>query len=75
MSDIMIVKLQRNGWPEDESPKMIDESLLEKSEGMLDNENEHTTWVEWRLEGKIVKRSAHVHLKRNVVADALAAFF
>ena len=73
--DIMIVKLQRNGWPEDEATQMIDESLLEKSEGMLDNDNERTTWIEWRLDGKIVKRSAHVHLKRNIVAEALAAQF
>jgi hypothetical protein len=48
----------------------MDEALLEKKEGGLDNENEHTTWVEYWLpsgaEGKpeLVHRSAHVTLKK-----------
>lgn len=75
MADILIVKLKRNGWPEDEAPVMIDESLLEYTEGALDDENEHTTWREWRLDGKIVKRGAHVTLKKNVAAEAVAAMF
>jgi hypothetical protein len=40
---------------------------------VLDDENEHTEWNEWRLDGKIVKRGAHVRLKRNVVVDGIAA--
>ena len=75
MSVILIHKLKRNGWPEDEPQTMIEESLLEKAEGSIDNENEYTTWTEWRLDGKIVKRSAHVRLKKNVAADAVAAMF
>jgi len=75
MSLITIQKLKRNGWPDDESLSEIDETLLEKSVGLLDNENEHTTWQEWRLDGKIVKRGAHVRLKRNLVADAIAGMF
>ena len=42
----------------------MDESLLVKSEGVIDNEDEHTTWVEYRLDGEIVHRSAHVRLKK-----------
>ena len=42
----------------------MDESLLEKREGSLDNDNESTTWVEYWLEGELVHRSAHVTLKK-----------
>lgn len=55
--------------------QMMDESLLVKTEGVVDNENEYTTWTEWRLDGVIVKRGAHVKLKKNVVADGIAAMF
>lgn len=73
MSEILTVKLVQNGWPEDEPVKMMDESLLVKTEGELDDENEHTVWAEWRLDGKIVKRGAHVRLKKNVAAEGIAA--
>ena len=48
----------------------MDEALLEKLEGVVDNENEFTAWVEYRLPGtdEIVHRSAHVTLKRPVSA-------
>ena len=42
----------------------MDEALLEKREGSLDNDNESTTWVEYWLEGELVHRSAHVTLKK-----------
>lgn len=42
----------------------MDDSLLAKSEGVVDNEDERTTWVEYRLDGEIVHRSAHVTLKK-----------
>lgn len=51
----------------------MDESLLEKKEGLLDNDNERTSWVEYWLEGELVHRSVHVHLKKNVLADGVAA--
>jgi hypothetical protein len=70
---ILIQKCIKNGWPEDSEPEMIDESLLEYSEGQLDNDNELTQWKEWRLDGKIVKRGAHVTLKKNVAAEGIAA--
>jgi hypothetical protein len=42
----------------------MDDSLLEKKEGIVDNDNELTTWVEYWLEGELVHRSAHVTLKK-----------
>jgi len=70
---ILIQKCVKNGWPKDEPVEFIDESLLSKTEGSLDDDNEYTVWQEWRLDGKIVKRGAHVRLKRNIVADGIAA--
>jgi hypothetical protein len=51
----------------------MDDSLLEKKEGSIDNQNEYTTWTEYWLDGELVHRSAHVQLKQNVVADGIAA--
>ena len=51
----------------------MDESLLEKKEGSLDNDNETTTWVEYWLDGELVHRSAHVQLKQAVTLSAEAA--
>lgn len=42
----------------------MEESLLEKKTGSVDNENEYTTWVEYWLDGELVHRSAHVQLKK-----------
>jgi hypothetical protein len=42
----------------------MDDSLLEKREGTVDNDNELTTWVEYWLDGELVHRSAHVALKK-----------
>ncbi len=42
----------------------MDESLLEKREGIVDTENEFTTWTEYWLDGELVHRSAHVTLKK-----------
>jgi hypothetical protein len=51
----------------------MEESLLVKKEGSLDDENEFTTWVEYYLGDELVHRSAHVRLKKNVVAEGIAA--
>ena len=53
----------------------MDESLLEKKEGSVDNDNEVTTWVEYWLEGELVHRSVHVTLKKTVTLSAEAASF
>lgn len=43
----------------------MEESLLEKKTGFIDNDNEYTTWVEYWLEGELVHRSVHVQLKKS----------
>ena len=53
----------------------MDDSLLEKREGSLDNDNESTTWVEYWLDGELVHRSVHISLKKNVSSVAEAASF
>jgi hypothetical protein len=53
----------------------MDESLLEKKEGFVDNDNEYTTWVEYWLGEELVHRSAHVTLKKSVTLSAEAASF
>jgi len=53
----------------------MDESLLEKKEGFVDNDNEYTTWVEYWHEGELVHRSALVELKKAVGLSAVAASF
>ena len=35
----------------------MDDSLLEKKEGVVDDENEYTTWVEYWLDGELVHLS------------------
>jgi hypothetical protein len=46
----------------------MDDSLLNKKEGSIDNDNENTTWVEYYLDGELVHRSAHVSLKKPLVS-------
>jgi len=43
----------------------MDEALLRKVEGSLDNENEFTQWVEYYLGDELVHRSVHVALKQG----------
>jgi hypothetical protein len=44
----------------------MDDSLLEKREGAIDNDNETTNWIEYWLEGELVHRSVHMVLKKMV---------
>ena len=50
----------------------MDESLLEKREGSLDNDTETTSWVEYWLDGEMVHRSVHMALKPSVFADGIS---
>ena len=43
----------------------MDDSLLVKKEGSLDNDIEFTTWTEYWLNDELVHRSAHVTLKTS----------
>lgn len=53
----------------------MDDSLLEKKEGSLDNDIEYTTWTEYWLDGELVHRSVHVSLKTSPALFAEAASF
>jgi hypothetical protein len=53
----------------------MDDSLLVKQEGSVDNEDERTTWIEYWLDGELVHRSAHVTLKKSPSLFAEAAQF
>ena len=54
---------------------LMDEALLDKREGTIENDNETTTWIEYWLGGELVHRSAHVQLKRAVVSFGETAEF
>jgi hypothetical protein len=43
----------------------MDEFLLVKKEGSVDNDIEFTTWTEYWLDDELVHRSVHVTLKTS----------
>jgi hypothetical protein len=51
----------------------MDESLLVKKEGSVDNDIEFTTWTEYWLDDELVHRSVHVTLKTSPALFAEAA--
>lgn len=53
----------------------MDESLLIKKVGEVDNENEFTQWIEYWDGVELVHRSVHVQLKKSVVCESIAAKF
>lgn len=50
---------------------LMDPAALRKVEGAVDDENEHTTWVEYYDGDELVHRSAHVRLKCGVEAKVI----
>ena len=50
----------------------MDDSLLEKREGSLDNDTETTSWVEYWLNGELVHRSVNMVLKQGIFAHGEA---
>ena len=52
----------------------MDDSLLEKREGVDENDNERAEWVEYWLDGELVHRSVHMILKKfSLTGEAIAA--
>jgi hypothetical protein len=52
----------------------MDDSLLEKREGVDENDNERAEWVEYWLDGELVHRSVHLTLKKySLTGEAIAA--
>ena len=54
---------------------MMDEALLVKKEGVVDDDIEHTTWIEYWIGEELVHRSAHVTLKKNINAESMVSGF
>lgn len=58
----------------------MDEALLEKREGAVDNDQEFTTWVEYWLfneidqKNELVHRSVHVRLKPLALHSEMGSF-
>jgi hypothetical protein len=46
----------------------LDDSQLDKKTGVIDNENETITWVEYWLDGELVHRSVDMVLKKYTVS-------
>lgn len=53
----------------------MDETLLERRDIVIDNDNEHTKVTEYWFEGELVHRSAHVALKRSLTTSLLQGAF
>ena len=51
----------------------MDETTLEKKTGFVDNDNEHTEWVEYWRNNELVHRSVHVALKKSLEMGIEAA--
>jgi hypothetical protein len=52
----------------------MDTSLLEKREGVDENDNERAEWIEYWLDGELVHRSVHMTLKKfTLTGEAVAA--
>jgi len=54
---------------------LMDESLLIKKTGSIDDENEFTQWIEYYDGDELVHRSVHVQLKKTVLCEPVAATF
>ena len=49
------------------------ESLLHKSDGRRETDDEIETWQEWTLDGEVVRRDAQVQLQRWPSAESAAS--
>ena len=47
----------------------MDDSLLVRKDGNMEDPNEKTSWVEYYLGDELVHRSVHVELKQPLVAE------
>ena len=46
----------------------MDEKLLTKRTGTIDNDNERTTWIEYWNRNELLHRSVHVTLKQPLIS-------
>lgn len=52
---------------------LMDPSALRKAEGVIENDNEKTTWIEYWLDDELVHRSVHMELKQALFTMAETA--
>jgi len=53
----------------------VEESLLVKTEGGHENDNEIVTWQEWHMDGELVKRDVQMHLKHGLISIPTSGSF
>jgi hypothetical protein len=46
----------------------MDEKLLTKRTGTIDNDNEHTTWIEYWNRNELLHRSVNITLKQPLIS-------
>lgn len=49
----------------------MDDSLLVRKDGNMEDSNEKTSWVEYYLDDELVHRSVHVELKNPLVVETI----
>ena len=49
----------------------MDDSLLVRKDGNMEDSNEKTSWVEYYLGDELVHRSVHVELKNSLVTETI----
>ena len=49
----------------------MDDSLLVRKDGNMEDPNEKTSWVEYYLGDELVHRSVHVELKNPLVTETI----
>ena len=49
----------------------MDDSLLVRKDGNMEDSNEKTSWVEYYLGDELVHRSVHVELKNPLVTETI----
>ena len=49
----------------------MDDSLLVRKDGNMEDSNEKTSWVEYYLDDELVHRSVHVELKNSLVTETI----
>ena len=55
--------------------EMYDETLLTPNHSVFENEHERTEITEYLLDGKVVHRGVHVHLKHGIGVEAVLGSF
>lgn len=55
--------------------RLMATAALQREAGSYSNDDESCWWVEYRLDGEIVHRSAHVRKKTGMFADGFQASF